>query len=157
MQKIILKGPEGHPIEVDAKAAQKSNLLKKELELSNNKENLTIDLKDIKYDILKKVVEYLEYYKNKVPKEVPKPTPSESLNSFLNDWDFNFINNLCLDETFELMNAASELKIKSLLDLASTKVASILKNRGIEDIRSMFKSGCDLSPCELKKYEELQL
>ena len=64
---------------------------------------------------------------------------------------------MCLDETFELMNAASELKIKSLLDLASTKVASILKNRGIEDIRSMFKSGCDLSPCELKKYEELQL
>ena len=55
------------------------------------------------------------------------------------------------------MNAASELKIKSLLDLASTKVASILKNRGIEDIRSMFKSGCDLSQDELKKYEELQL
>ena len=55
------------------------------------------------------------------------------------------------------MNAASELGIKTLLDLASTKVASILKNKGIEDLRNMFSSGCDLSEKELKEYTQLQL
>ena len=55
------------------------------------------------------------------------------------------------------MNAASDLGIQSLLDLASSKVASILKNKGIEDIRKMFSTGCDLSDKELKQYEELQL
>ena len=54
------------------------------------------------------------------------------------------------------MNAASDLGIPSLLDLASTKVASILKNKGIEDIRNMFNTGCDLSTKELNEYAQLQ-
>ena len=54
------------------------------------------------------------------------------------------------------MNAASDLGITSLLDLASTKVASILKNNGIEDIRNMFNGECDLTERELKEYAELQ-
>ena len=99
----------------------------------------------------------MEYYRNKVPKEIPKPTPSENLNSFLDDWDFKFINNINLDDTFELMNGASELSIQSLLDLASSKVASILKSKSIEDIRSLFTTGEELSEKELKKYDELQL
>ena len=155
MASIMLKSSDSHLIEIDEKTALKSSFLKKKIS-DNEKKNLEIQLKDIKYDILKKTVEYLEYYKNKVPKEIPKPTPSQSLNTFLNDWDFNYINSINLDDTFELMNAADELGIQSLLDLASTKVASILKIRSIEEIRNLFKSGCDLSEQEIKKYEELQ-
>ena len=115
-----------------------------------------MQLKDIKYDILKKIVEYLNHYRIKTPKEIPKPVPSESLSAFLDDWDLEFISKIDLDSTFELMNAASDLGITSLLDLASTKVASILKNNGIEDIRNMFNGECDLTERELKEYAELQ-
>ena len=156
MEIITLISSDNHKIEIDLKSAQKSSLLKQKILESNNK-NFEIQLNEIKYDILKKIVEYLNYYKNKTPKEIPKPTPSEDLNSFLDDWDFEFINNIDLNNTFELMNAASELGIKTLLDLASTKVASILKNKGIEDLRNMFSSGCDLSEKELKEYTQLQL
>ena len=156
MEEITLISSDNHPIKVDSKSAQKSLLLKKIISESN-KENEELKLNNIRYDILKRIVEYLEYYRNKVPKEIPKPTPSENLNSFLDDWDFKFINNINLDDTFELMNGASELSIQSLLDLASSKVASILKSKSIEDIRSLFTTGEELSEKELKKYDELQL
>ena len=156
MEEITLISSDNHPIKVDSKSAQKSLLLKKIISESN-KGNEELKLNNIRYDILKRIVEYLEYYRNKVPKEIPKPTPSENLNSFLDDWDFKFINNINLDDTFELMNGASELSIQSLLDLASSKVASILKSKSIEDIRSLFTTGEELSEKELKKYDELQL
>ena len=156
MDTITLISTDNQPIKIDSKSAQRSTFLKRLLNEENQKDK-QIQLKDIKYDILKKVVEYLNYYKNKAPKEIPKPTPSENLNSFLDDWDFEFINNINMDSTFELMNAASDLGIQSLLDLSSTKVASILKNKEIDDIRNMFKTGCDLSEKQLKEYAELQL
>ena len=154
MESIILISSDNHKIEIDSKSAQKSSLLKKKL-LDSNKKKEEIQLKNIKYDILKKVADFLEYYKNRPTKQIAKPTPSENLNAFLDDWDLQFITSINLDETFELMNAASELGIQSLLDLASTKIASILKNKEIEDIRNMFNSGCDLSEKEIKEYEEL--
>ena len=155
METITLISSDNQKIELDAKSAQKSTYLKRFLN-ETDKKTEEVPLKNIKYDVLKKIAEYLYYYKNKTPKEIPKPTPSENLYSFLDDWDFEFINKINLDLTFELMNAASELGIQTLLDLASTKVASILKNKGIEDIRNMFKGGCDLSDKELKEYAELQ-
>ena len=87
---------------------------------------------------------------------IPKPAPTENLSAFLDDWDYEYITKIDLDSTFDLMNAASDLQIQSLLDLASIKIASILKNRGIEDIRTMFDGECDLSEKELKEYAELQ-
>ena len=159
MDSVTLISADNHKIKLDLKSAQKSTLLKQKLLDTvgrKNKTTLEIQLKDIKYDILKVIVEYLNYYKNRTPKEIPKPVPSESLSAFLDDWDFEFINKIGLDNIFDLMNAASDLGIPSLLDLASTKVASILKNKGIEDIRSMFNTGCDLSTKELNEYAQLQ-
>ena len=154
MESIILISSDNHKIEIDSKSAQKSSLLKK-IVSDSEKPKEQIRLKNIKYDILKKVADFLEYYKNKPTKQLSKPIPSEYLTDFLEDWDIEFINSINLDETFELMNAASELGIQSLLDLASAKVAAVLKNREIEDIRNMFNTGCDLSQKELKRYEEL--
>ena len=159
MTSITLISEDNHKIELDSRSAQRSTLLKQKLmepRSAKNKKNPEIQLKDIKYDILKKIVEYLNHYRIKTPKEIPKPVPSESLSAFLDDWDLEFISKIDLDSTFELMNAASDLGITSLLDLASTKVASILKNNGIEDIRNMFNGDCDLTERELKEYAELQ-
>ena len=156
METLTLISSDNHKIEIDSKSAQKSTILKKKMSEKNQNNNNEMQLNTIKYDILKRIVEYLNYYKNKTVKEVPKPTPSENLSTFLDEWDLQYVNSMNLDETFELMNAASDLGIQSLLDLASTKVESILKNKGIEDIRNMFSTGCDLSEKELKKYEELQ-
>ena len=159
MESITLISADNHKIELDAKSGQRSPVIKQKLLDAMNpkyKRKPELQFKEIKYDILKKVVEYLNYYKNKTPKEIPKPVPSEKLSAFLDEWDFEFINNIDLDSIFDLMNAASDLGIQSLLDLSSIKVASILKNKGIEDIRYMFNGECDLTEKELKEYAELQ-
>ena len=156
MSTIYLISVDNHKIEIDAKAAMKSSVLKEEISKSNKK-NIEYKLKEVKYEILKKIVEYLNYYRNKTPKEIPKPTPSENMSSFLEEWDFNFITNVDLDTTFDLMNGATELGIQSLLDLASTKIAWIFKNKDVDELRGMFSTGCDLTPKELKEYQELQL
>ena len=158
MDSIILISADNHKIELDSKSAQRSKVLKQKLLEQNPKLKKIpeVQLKDVKYDILKKIVEYLNYYKNKTPKEIPKPVPSGNLNTFLNDWDLEFITNIDLDATFELMNASANLEIQTLLDLASIKVASILKNQGIEELRNMLDGKCDLSEKELKEYSELQ-
>ena len=156
MSTIYLISVDNHKIEIDAKAAMKSSVLKEELSKSSKK-NIEYKLKEVKYEILKKIVEYLNYYRNKTPREIPKPTPSENMSSFLEEWDFNFITNVDLDTTFDLMNGATELGIQSLLDLASTKIAWIFKNKDVDELRGMFSTGCDLTPKELKEYQELQL
>ena len=156
MSTIYLISVDNHKIEIDAKAAMKSSVLKEEISKSNKK-NIEYKLKEVKYEILKKIVEYLNYYRNKTPREIPKPTPSENMSSFLEEWDFNFITNVDLDTTFDLMNGATELGIQSLLDLASTKIAWIFKNKDVDELRGMFSIGCDLTPKELKEYQELQL
>ena len=156
MSTIYLISVDNHKIEIDAKAAMKSTVLKEELSKSN-KNSIEYKLKEVKYEILKKIVEYLNYYRNKTPREIPKPTPSENMSSFLEEWDFNFITNVDLDTTFDLMNGATELGIQSLLDLASTKIAWIFKNKDVDELRGMFSTGCDLTPKELKEYQELQL
>ena len=156
MSTVILISVDNHKIEIDSKAAMKSTVLKEELSKSNKK-NIEYKLKEVKYEILKKIVEYLNYYRSKTPKEIPKPTPSENMSAFLEEWDFNYITNVDLDTTFDLMNGATELGIQSLLDLASTKIAWIFKNKDVEELRGMFSTGCDLTPKELKEYEELQL
>ena len=156
MSTIYLISVDNHKIEIDAKAAMKATVLKEELSKSN-KNNIEYKLKEVKYEILKKIVEYLNYYRNKTPREIPKPTPSENMSSFLEEWDFNYITNVDLDTTFDLMNGATELGIQSLLDLASTKIAWIFKNKDVDELRGMFSTGCDLTPKELKEYQELQL
>ena len=68
MDSITLISADNHKIKLDLKSAQKSSMLKQKLldtVARKNKTNLEIQLKDIKYDILKLIVEYLNSYINK--------------------------------------------------------------------------------------------
>ena len=145
---LILVSSDNQKIEIDSESAQKSHLLKGLIsDFSAQPE--PIQLPDIKYDILKKVVEYLTYYKDKTPKDIPKPMPSSNLSEVIDEWDVNFINSIDLDNVFDLINAANYMDISSLLDLSCAKTAP--------EIRTMFNIECDLTEEELKEYEEYQI
>ena len=101
--------------------------------------------------------EYLTYYKDKVPKDIPKPMPSSNLNEVIDEWDVNFINSIELDNVFDLINAANYMDISSLLDLSCAKIASLMKGKTAQEIRTMFNIECDLTEEELKEYEEYQI
>ena len=74
---LTLSSSDNQKIQIDSKSAEHSQLLKGLLADYDQKDE--IPLPDIKFDILKKVVEYLVYYKDKTPKEIPKPLPSANL------------------------------------------------------------------------------
>ena len=154
---LVLVSSDNQKIELDTESAQKSHLLKGLMTDFNSQQQEPIQLPDIKYDILKKVVEYLIYYKDKTPKDIPKPMPSANLSEVIDEWDVNFINSIELDNVFDLINAANYMDISSLLDLSCAKIASLMKGKSAQEIRTMFNIECDLTDEELKEYEEYQI
>ena len=153
---LILVSSDNQKIEIDSESAQKSHLLKG-LMTDFNSSQEPIPIPDIKADILNKVVEYLTYYKGKNPKDIPKPMPSDNLSEIIDEWDVKFINGIELDSVFDLINAANYMDIPSLLDLSCAKIASLLKGKTAQEIRTMFNIECDLTEEELKEYEEYQI
>lgn len=151
---MTLVSSEDVKINLDSKAAERSNLLKGLLQ--DYSEDTDIPLPEIKTDILKKCVEYLNHYKEKDPKEIPKPLPSPNLLDVTDEWDVNFINT-DLDSVFDLINASSYLDIKCLLDLSCAKIASVMKGKSAEEIRNIFNLENDLTEDEIKEFEEYQI
>lgn len=152
---LTLESCDKQKITIDSKSAERSSLLKEVL--NDYSEDKDITIADVKGDILKKCVEYLTHYKDTEPSEIPKPLPSANLLDVTNEWDVAFINGIDLDSTFDLINAANYMDIKPLLDLSCAKIASIMKGKSAEEIRSIFNIECDLTEDELKEYEEYQI
>ena len=133
----------------------RSNLLKDLIQ--DYTADTDVPMPDIKGDILKKVVEYLVHYQETEPKEIPKPLPSANLLDVTDEWDVAYINSVDLDSNFDIINAANYMDIKPLLDLSCAKIASLMKGKTAEEIRTMFNIECDLTEEELKEYEEYQI
>ena len=49
------------------------------------------------------------------------------------------------------------MTINSLIDLACAKIASLMKDKTVEEMRTMLNTECDLSEEELKQLEGLKL
>ena len=153
---IVLTSSDDQKIEIDIESAKQSELLLGMIG-DNSKPDLSLPLPDVKSDILKKIVEYLTHYKGVEPKSIPKPLPSSNLSDSIDEWDINFINGIELDNLSDLINGANYMSVNSLLDLACAKIASLIKDKTVEEMRTMFNIKCDLSEEELKKLEELKL
>ena len=156
MSKIItLTSSDGQKVTVDEKSSERSGLIKGLIQ--DYTEESDVPMPDIRGEVLKKVVEYLVHYQLTDPKEIPKPLPSGNLLDVTDEWDVTFINSIDLDTTFDIINAANYMDIKQLLDLSCAKIASLMKGKTAEEIRTMFNIECDLSEEELKEYEEYQI
>ena len=69
------------------------------------------------------------------------------LSDVVNDWYANFVN-IDQEVLFELILAANFMDIKSLLELACAKVASLIKGMTIPEIREFFNIENDFTPEE---------
>lgn len=152
---ISLTSSDNVKVIVEEKSAQRSNLLKGLIQ--DYDESSDIAMPDVRGDVLKKIVEYLVHYKDSEPKEIPKPLPSANLLDVTDEWDVTFINSIDLDTNFDMIQAANYMDIKPLLDLSCAKIASLMKGRSADEIRTMFNIECDLTEEELKEYEEFQI
>ena len=117
------------------------------LKLSNFLSNLIIDFPNEEDEIpinevdgknLKLIIEYLNHYKIEEIKEIPKPLPSGDLEQYINEWDYNLIKDLSLEECIDLLNAAQFLDINALINLISAKIASEMLTGTVEEVIDKF-------------------
>ena len=98
-------------------------------------------------DVLLKLSEYCDYYGNSPYIEIEKPLKSSDMNEIVDKWYADYIN---IDQTtlFNLILAANYFDVKSLLDLGSAKIASLIKGKSPAEIRTIFNIENDFSPEE---------
>ena len=149
---ITLVSSDGEKMQIAAKAAQRSQLVKGIIE--DYPDDAEVPLNNVKSNILKKIKEYLEHYADSEPKEIERPLASQNYQECVDAWDFEFIN-VDLDLVFEIILAANYMDINSLLELASSsKVASIIKGKTPEEIRKTFNIQNDFTPEEEQQIRE---
>ena len=124
-----------------------------------------IELPEVDSKNLELVIDYLQHYKDKEPKEIPTPFPERTDEEFLrgildnddNDWTYNFISKLSIEEAIDLTNAADYLQIKGLIDLLGAKLAHEVCNCDVEESRKKFGIECDMTEEEVAEYDKYPL
>lgn len=82
-----------------------------------------------------------------------QPLKSADMHDVVSDWDANFVD-IEQEILFELILAANYMDIKSLLDLACAKVASMIKGKTPQEIRETFNIVNDFTPEEEAQIRE---
>lgn len=145
LPKVKLVSSEGEIIEVDQNVISKSVLIKGMIDDSGVEEE--IPLPNVKKSILEKVVAFCDYIQTNSPPEIEKPLKSASLGDCTTPWYANFVE-LEQETLFELILAANYMDIKALLELSCAKVATVIKNKSVPEIRKYFSIENDFTPEE---------
>lgn len=114
---------------------------------------MEIPLPNVKSRVLGKVIEFCEHFLEEPMTEIEKPLKSRNMADVVQQWYANFID-VEQDLLFELILAANYMDIKPLLDLTCATVASMIKGKNPEGIRSTFNIVNDFSPEEEAQVRE---
>ena len=138
------------------------NLLKKSKILKDNQGGEEVKLNEVDIKNLDLIIQYLEHYKDMEPKEIPKPFPErtdeEFLKGILNDeWTYNYLTNLTLEELIHLINAANYLQIDGLINIIAAKIAHETRNGDIEEVMQKFGIQCDMTEEEIAEIDKYPL
>ena len=142
---VKLMTSDGELVEVEKDVAQHSVLIRGIIEDSGAEED--IPLPQVKKAILEKIIVYCKYITQNAAPEIDKPLRSNQLSDVVNEWYADYVN-VEQELLFELILAANFLDIKSLLELACAKVASVIKGMTIPEIRDYFHIENDFTPEE---------
>ena len=132
---ITLVSNDGIKKEVKKELIMKAGLVKNLIQ--DYPEDTEIPIKDVKGEILEKILEFLVHYEKEEPQEIAKPLKSNDFKKCVPEWDYNFINQE-LNIVFETMTVANFIGIPSLLDLYAAKVESNINGKSTEEIRQIF-------------------
>eukprot|EP00979_Chaetoceros_neogracilis_P013708 scaffold4020_cov234-Chaetoceros_neogracile.AAC.9 len=149
---------EGDPFPVDLEVAKMSELVKSMIDdnTDDDEEVTEIPLPNVKAQILKKVIEYCQHYKEEPMNEIEKPLKSSEMSEVVQRWYADFVN-VEQPVLFELILAANFMDIKPLLDLTCATVASMIKGKTPEEIRRTFNITNDFSPEEEAQDDNMEM
>lgn len=117
---------EGSTMEVDVDTISKSPIL-----ISMHKKSKLqkqIEIVNISYPILRKIIEFCEHYRHSTPKAIQNPLTGWDLReSGVDVWDQDFIDLQNLQFIVDLMVSADFLEVQELVVLCCAKIASEMR------------------------------
>ena len=151
-KEIKLKSNDEQVFTIKEKAVNRSNLVKGIL--ADYEDNTEVPLPDVNGKTLKRVVDYLTHYENSEPKPIPKPLKNSHIDEILDKWDYDFIIEVPLDDSIDLLNAANYMDIAPLLQLACCRIASEMIDRPVDEVRELFGITCDMTKEEMEEMDK---
>jgi S-phase kinase-associated protein 1 len=155
---IKLTPPDGVSEFVSYELANKSELIKTMMEDEEDETEQEIPLPNVPSAILKLVILFLELDIKNPLVEIEKPIKSCKMEEIVSKEYADFLDIVVIGEDkeklFKLILAANYLDIKSLLDLCCAKVATMIKGKNPEEIRSEFDIVNDFTPEEEAQIRE---
>ena len=134
----IFKSEDEQKYEIEVESLKLSKFLN-DLIIDFPDENDEITINEVNGKNLKLITDFLNHYKDGNIKEIPKPLPSGDLQLYLDEWDYNFIKPLSLEECIDLLNAAQALDINDLINLVSAKIASEMLIGTVDEVLEKFR------------------
>jgi len=160
---IVVQSNDARPVEykLSRNAAKMSGLLKDMLEDQSEGEQTVIPIPNVSGRTLKYVIEYCEYHKDSPADPIDKPLKGK-IEDVVCEWDKAYLfKDLVKDHDekqhdllIDVVMAANFLNIKDLLDLTCACIASMIKGKTPEQIRSLFYIENDFTPEEEAKIRE---
>jgi S-phase kinase-associated protein 1 len=143
MSEIKLKSKDEKEFSISEKAVKRSKLIEGIIE--DYQDNKIIPLPDVDGKILEKIIEYLNHYENSEPKIIKKPLKNYKMNEAFEKWDYDYINNMNIEDIINLLNASNYMDIDSLVQLCKNKIAYDIIEKPIDEVINIFKIYNDLS------------
>lgn len=146
---------------VSRKTAEMSGLVRSLLQELGDADDTLIPLPCLKQNLLKYVVDYLEYHAQYPPNPIERPL-RRPIEEVICEWDYEFLfTDLVKDGDendhkllVEMIMAANYLEVQPLVDLCSACMASIIKGKQPDQLRDLFNIENDLTPDEEEKIQE---
>ena len=122
---------------VDREIAVKSSRLIKAV-LENDSTVMVIPLYQINASIMELIMMFMKYDGPDKDDEIPIPLPNKEMKEIVGEWRASFLD---IEKTvlFDLILASHYLDMDSLLRLACSKVALLLRGKTVEEIKDVFK------------------
>ena len=158
---VKLKSKDNQIYEVPIDILEKAKLISGIVDDASDEDD-TIFLREIDEINLIRIIDYLVHYQKEQPKEIPKPFPDRTDDAFLrsilnDDWTFDFLQNMTLEEAINLVNAADYLQIDGLINILAAKLAHEMCNCEVEEARRKFGIECDMTEEEIAEYDKYPL
>jgi len=133
---VAIETEDGSILNISTKIANKSGFIRRILEGDSTVTSIKLD--KISFKSLTKIIDYCTYYLDKKVIPIEKPIQGD-FNTLISDYDKEFLQPINKDEIFSLINDANYLIIPDILDLLCAKVASMLKDKTTEEMRTFFE------------------
>lgn len=141
------------PFSISRAAANCSGLLQCMIEDEDADITEPIPILGVDGTILQKIIEFCEHHVQDPMPEIKKPIPSGEFQTLVNSWYDSYVD-IPHTTLFPLVEAANYMDIKPLMDLACAKIAHMIKDKSVEQIRETFHLPNDFTPEEEAAFRE---